>query len=195
MTAYRYFFNIFNGEYFEKQVLLTHMNDDIARFVGRDASFNNTTLQKDIDTFLNTYTQKHNLKIASEEQFNSPLAEINLIKDNGKGYFLSDLNDKKDLPIEIFVYSLIRFVNQQAKYSKSNKVNFNSLLDAPYSPGRIFRLSEQGLGVKLDEAQSFSSNKVTWIDSQGLRQITVEKSYLKQEKAVLDGYFEGCLNE
>jgi len=196
MTAYRYFFNIFNGEYFEKQILLAHMSTDIKKLTSGDISLNESTIQKDIDTFLNSYSKKlkHNSKAADEEQFNSPLSELNLIQDNGKNYYLSDLNEKEELPIEVFIYALLKFVQKESKVSKVAKVNFKSLLLDSYSPGRIFRLSEKGLGVKLDAAQVYSDNKILWIDSLGLRQITVDESYLEAEYTVLNKYYEECAN-
>ena len=196
MTAYRYFFNVFNGEYFEKQILLAHMSTDIKKLTSGDTSLNESTIQKDIDTFLNSYSKKlkQNSKVADEEQFNSPLSELDLIQDNGKNYYLSDLNEKEELPIEVFIYALLKFVQKESKISKVAKVNFKSLLLDAYSPGRIFRLSEKGLGAKLDAAQAYSDNKILWLDSLGLRQITVDKSYLEAEFTVLNKYYEECAN-
>ena len=197
MTAYRYFFNVFNGEFFEKQILLAHMSEDIAKLISGDSALNESTLQKDIDTFLNTYCKKLKLKSksADEEQFNSPLSELNLIKDNGKNYYLSNLNEKNELPVEVFIYALLKFVQKESKISKVTTVNFKSLLLDPSSPGRIFRLSEKGLGAKLDEAQKYSENKISWIDSMGLRQISVSYEYIEVELKVLNSYYEGCNNE
>jgi hypothetical protein len=196
VTSYRYFFNFFNGEYFEKQILLAHMSEDISKLTTGDVILNESTIQKDIDTFLNTYSKKlkANSHISGEEQFNSPLSELNLIQDNGKNHYLSDLNEKEELPIEIFIYALLKFVQKESKISKVSKVNFKSLLLDAYSPGRIFRLSEKGLGVKLDKAQAYSQGKILWLDSLGLRQITVDESYLETELTVLNKYYEGCTN-
>jgi len=195
MTSYRYFFNIFNGEYFEKQVLLAHMTDDLAKLTSSDSTLNDSTIQKDIDTFLNSYSKKHSVKTAGEEQFNSPLTELSLIQESGKNYYLSALNSKSDLPVEIFVYAVLKFIQKESKLSNVAKVNFNSLLLDPFSPGRVFRLSELGLGEKLDEAQVFSNGNISWIDSMGLRQISVAPSYLNQEQSVLDSYYEGLEND
>lgn len=194
MTAYRYFFNIFNGEYFEKQVLLAHMSDDLSKLTSGDSAINDSTILKDIDTFLNSYSKKNSSKTGDEEQFNSPLTELSLIQESGKNYYLSDLNSKPDLPIEIFIFALLKFIQKESKVSKTTKVNFKSLLLDPLSPGRIFRLSEKGLGEKLDAVQDFSKGKISWVDSMGLRQVSVEISYLNQEKIILDGYYKGSIN-
>jgi hypothetical protein len=191
MTAYRYFFNVFNGEFFEKPILLAHMSNDITKLTTGDASLNDSTIQKDIDAFLNSYSKKSS-QSKDEYQFNSPLSELNLIQESGKNNYLSDLNEKNDLPIEVFIYALLKFVQKESKISKVSKVSFNSLLLDSCSPGRIFRLSEKGLGAKLDAAQAYSENKLTWSDTQGLRQITVDDLYLNKEQEVLNDYFTGC---
>jgi len=195
MTSYRYFFNIFNGEYFEKQVLLAHMSDDLSKLTSSDTALNDSTIQKDIDTFLSSYSKKHVSKLSNEEQFNSPLTELSLIQESGKNYYLSELNSKQDLPIEIFIYALLKFIQKESELSKVSKVNFKSLLLDSLSPGRIFRLSEQGLGEKLDEAQNYSNGSISWVDSMGLRQVSVESSYLSKELSVLDSYYEGSTND
>lgn len=195
LTAYRYFFNIFNGEYFEKQILLAHMSDDLSKLTSSDNSINDSTIQKDIDTFLNSYSKKHSTKASDEDQFSSPLTELSLIQESGKSYYLSELNSKPDLPIEIFVYALLRFVQKISKVSKVSKASFKSLLDDPLSPGRIFRLSEKGLGEKLDAAQDYTKGQVSWVDSMGLRQVSIEKDYLNQEKHVLNSFYQGFNHE
>jgi hypothetical protein len=195
LTAYRYFFNIFNGEYFEKQVLLSHMSDDLAKLTTNDTSINDSTIQKDIDTFLNTYCKKQATKSNDEELFSSPLSELSLIEENGKNFYLSELKSQPNLPIEIFVYALLQFIQKESKISKVPKINFTSLLLDPLSPGRIFRLSEKGLGEKLDAAQEYSQGKITWIDSLGLRQISVENTYLNRADLVLNSYYENFYHE
>jgi|GEM_PF-818680 len=199
LTAYRYFFNYFNGEHFEKPVLISNLSDDIGKLVSNEVMLNDSTIKKDIDVFLNTYCKKSKnskteFKTLDEEQFNSPLAELNLVKDNGRGFFISDLNEKQDLPIEVFIYALLKFIEKEASISKVFKVNFDSLLKDRYSPGRIFRLSEKGLGIKLDEAQQVTNEKITWVDSLGLRQITVDEQFIKNPQSILDNYYKVVAN-
>jgi hypothetical protein len=59
----------------------------------------------------------------------------------------------------------------------------------PCSPGRIFRLSESGLGQKLDEAQEYSKGAISWIDSLGLRQVKVDKNYLDEPMLLLNKFY------
>ena len=114
---------------------------------------------------------------------------MNLIQDNGAGFYVSDLVERPELPVEIFIYALIRFSQLETKDSKINNVDFESLLTKPYSPGRIFRLSESGLGQQLDKAQEFSGGDISWIDSLGLRQVKIQNAALNSPIDYLDKYY------
>ena len=178
LTAYRYFFNYSNVQYFEKSKLVDDCYDDAKRLVKTEIG-NLSTLKKDVDCFLNTYSKKQKNSTAKkavkvdEDHFTSPLAELNLVQDNGGGFYVSNLTERPELPVEIFIYALLKFFNEETKDSKVSTVDFDSLLTKPCSPGRIFRLSESGLGQKLDEAQGFTNKNVTWVDSLGLRQVNI----------------------
>jgi hypothetical protein len=193
LSAYRYFFNHSNVQHFEKSKLVSDCTDDAKKLVTNEIGSENT-LKKDIDCFLNTYckkfksTAKKKLTI-DEDHFTSPLSELNLIQDNGGGFYISDLAERPELPIEIFMYGLIKFAQVETKDSKINTIDFESLLTKPCSPGRIFRLSESGLGQKLDEAQECSDGKVSWIDSLGLRQVKIEQSAFDSPVIFLDKYY------
>lgn len=194
LTAYRYFFNYSNVQHFEKTKLVTDCTEAARKLVVNEIG-NENTLKKDIDCFLNTYCKKFKSasakkkSVIDEDHFTSPLSELNLIQDNGSGFYISDLSERPELPVEVFIYGLIRFAQIETEDSNVNYVDFESLLTKPYSPGRIFRLSESGLGQKLDEAQEYSEGKISWIDSLGLRQVQIEKNSLISPLIYLDKYY------
>ncbi len=193
LTAYRYFFNFSNVQHFEKTKLLAECTEDSRRLVTNDIG-NENTLKKDIDCFLNTYCKKFKnpskkKTTINEDYFSSPLSELNLIQDNGGGFYISNLSERPELPIEIFIYGLVCFTQIETEDSKVNAVDFDSLLTKPCSPGRIFRLSEAGLGQKLDEAQEFSKGQISWIDSLGLRQVKVDTELFSNELSLLNMYY------
>ena len=196
LTSYRYFFNYSNVQHFEKSKLLADCSDDAKKLVTNDIG-NENTLKKDIDCFLNTYCKKFKSSASkktlqiNEDHFTSPLSELNLIQDNWGGFYISDLTERPDLPIEIFIYGLVKFAELETVDSKINTVDFDSLLTKPCSPGRIFRLSESGLGQKLDEAQTFSKGTISWIDSLGLRQIKIKQGASDSPTSFLDSYYGG----
>jgi len=191
LSAYRYFFNHSNVQHFEKSKLISDCAEDAIKLVVNEIGIE-STLKKDIDCFLNTYCKKFKSAAAKkklaidEDHFTSPLSELNLIQDNGGGFYISDLLERPELPIQIFIYGLIKFTQVETEESKINTVDFESLLTKPCSPGRIFRLSESGLGQKLDEAQEFSEGDISWVDSLGLRQVKINKTTLDSPNTYLD---------
>ena len=196
LTAFRYFFNYSNVQHFEKSKLIGDFSEDCKRLIsGGDTK--ETTLKKDIDCFLNTYSKKGKLTKATkstditEEYFTSPLAELNLVKAHGNGFYLSDLAERSELPIEIFAYSLAQYIISETIDSKLYKVDFDSILRKPCSPGRIFRLSESGLGQKLDEVEKYTDGSISWDDSLGLRQVKISENLLSQPTMFLDDYYGG----
>ena len=194
LTSYRYFFNYSNVQHFEKSKLLSDCSEAAKKLVTNDIG-NETTLKKDIDCFLNTYCKKFKSTsskkkyVVDEDHFTSPLSELNLIQDNGAGFYVSDVTERPDLPVEIFIYGLLLFTKLETEDSKVNAVDFESLLSKPYSPGRIFRLSESGLGQKLDEAQAYTNGEISWIDSLGLRQVKIEPNAISSPLRILDRYY------
>ena len=194
LTAYRYFYNFSNVQHFHKTKLLDDCSEDAKGLITGSIS-NESTIKKDIDCFLNTYCRKKRLTKSNtainEDHFSSPLSELHLLQDNGGGYYVSNLAARPDLPIEIFIYGLIRFVQKETAESNINSIGFEALLTKPCSPGRIFRLSESGLGQKLDEAQEFSGGNIAWIDTAGLRQVRLEQTTLDNPRDYLDTFYKG----
>jgi len=194
LNSYRYFFNYSNVQHFEKSKLVDDCYDDAKRLVSNEVG-NINTVKKDMDCFLNTYckktkTSKNNKTIkVDEDNFNSPLAELNLVQDKGAGFYISNLNERPELPIEVFTYALLQFFEAETIDSNVSTVDFDSLLTKPCSPGRIFRLSENGLGQKLDEIQELTKGEVSWVDSLGLRQVNVSEQAKQNGLSYLNQYY------
>ena len=209
LTAYRYFFNYSSSLHFEKSQLVENLlADERNLFVDESRQiFNNEitdeqriqaekhrkTVTKDIDCFLNTYC--HKVKKGkkndqfNEDYFSSPLSELNLLHDNGGGYYISDLGDRPDLPIEIFIYSLIEYAKKGHGETGDKNIKFEDILVDPCSPGRIFRLSEAGLDNKLHKTQIKTKNAISWNSTQGLRQITIKNSLMKSSERFLNEFY------
>ena len=195
LTAYRYFFNYSNSIYFEKSKLVDDILEDIVRLTG-GASVNKATIKKDVDCFLSTYAQKYRSSskklTIDEDYFSSPLTELGLIKDLGRGYYQCVLDDRPSLPINIFMYSLVEYFNFKNSYSKSRQISFEDVLSKPLSPGRIFKLSESDLGRLIDEAVTESNGSIVWVDSLGLKQLSIDETLLEKPTDLLDDYYRGC---
>lgn len=194
LTAYRYFYNYSNSIYFEKTKLVDDLLEDLVRLTG-SASVNKATIKKDVDCFLSTYSEKHRSgikkKTVDEDHFASPLTELGLVKDLGRGFYQCDLEARPSLPLNIFTYALVEFFKFLNAESRSRQVSFEDVLSKPLSPGRIFRLSEVELGRLLDEAVADSNGSIVSVDSLGLKQVTIDDCLLDNPKDLLDDYFGG----
>jgi|TARA_R110002012_G_scaffold295746_2_gene492472 hypothetical protein len=194
LTSYRYFFNFSAMQNFEKAKLVYDINREIN--VLCDKEVKESTLKKDVDCFLHTYSSKQLSKgkkssSIGEEHFASPLIELGLIRDLGKGNYSSILEERPSLPTEIFAYALLRFISE---IKTSETAGFDALLSDQCSPGKIFKLSERGLGVQLDNAVKQYPSLFEETDTQGMRQVRVLKTFNENEnfQFILDDYYRGA---
>lgn len=192
LTSYRYFFNRCNFQHFEKIKLVDEVYSAATSLTGQEPG-KKSTVKKDVDCFLHTYTKKsRSNKAIDEDHFASPLAELGLIREVSSGYLVSELGSRKSLPTKIFSYALCKFIQRENEDSSVNTIDFDSILSKPGSPGRIFRMSEQGLASALNDAAKDSNNRIAWTDSLGLRQITISDKFKKDpEEYLLQEYYGG----
>ncbi|MEZ9468095.1 DUF4007 family protein [Vibrio breoganii] len=175
LNTARWYFNYFNGVRIDKQQLARDINLSL---VNHDKELTEATLRKDIDCFFQTYATKYSVnKKLSEDSFTSPFTELGLLVQlDGKTY-LSELSNRKSLPDEVFVFAIIDFMQKKQidksgnVISNENTFSFDNLLNGIGSPGRVFRLTANGLSEKLDSVERITDGKIAWTDTQGLRQV------------------------
>ncbi|ENM3776677.1 DUF4007 family protein [Vibrio cholerae] len=169
LSSSRFFFNYFNGIKLKKDALLLDINDAL---VNHPKELTEATLSKDIDCFIQMYAYKslQSSKI-NEDSFASPFTELELLKQEDAKNYLAELNRRPTLPVEVFTFALIDFMQRKQKDSNTNTLSFDSLLKDVGSPGRVFRLSSSGLSDKLDQVEALTEGKIAWTDTQGLRQV------------------------
>ena len=195
LTAYRYFFNYSSSSYFEKTKLIADLAEKAIGLTGQN-SIKAATIKKDVDCFLATYAVRpkvvgaKNGKVVDEDHFASPLTELGLIRDAGRGYYQCDLTDRPSLPLDIFLYAVARYFQFCHLESTVSTVSFEDLLAKPLSPGRIFKLSEAGLGRLLDEAVVRFKGQIAWIDSLGLKQVAIDSQLMESPFELLVDYYE-----
>ena len=194
LTAYRYFFGRSSAMYFEKTKFVDDLVAEANTLTGAN-ELKKATVKKDVDCFLATYISKAN-KVSEkggakldEDSFSSPLSELELIKDMGGGYYQSDFRYQDSLPLEIFLFSLCSWAQKQFRLSGVTQFTFEDAQSRPCSPGKVFRLSETAMGAMLDEAVVKYRRQLSWIDSQGLKQIVVSPEWLDKPTSILQLYY------
>lgn len=172
----RWFFNYFNGVRTNKEQLVKDIKISLGN---HEKELNESTLNKDIDCFYQMYGSKQQASLSkvNEDSFTSPFIELGLLTQENAKEYRSELSLRNSLPVEIFAYGLIDYMQKKQKDSSGSALNnqktfsFDSLLNDVGSPGRIFRLSTSGLSEKLDNLESLSCGEIAWTDTQGLRQV------------------------
>lgn len=196
LNTARWFFNYFNGVNSDKLRLAKDINLSL---INHDKELTEATLKKDIDCFFQTYASKYTTSIkVNEDSFTSPFTELGLLIQVDSKHYLAELSDRKSLPTEIFAFALIDYIQKKQKDSsgviKSDEttISFDSLLNDVGSPGKIFRLTSNGLSEKLDEVEILTHGKIAWTDTQGLKQVQhhFEDLHKVEPSAYLDSYYQ-----
>ncbi len=169
LNASKFFFNYFNGIKTKKDSLATEIKNALAN---HEKELTEATLNKDIDCFLQMYAHKSlQANKINEDSFASPFTELGLLKQETPKNYVAELSRRPSLPVEIFTYALIDYMQKKHVTSKVNTLSFDALLNDIGSPGRVFRLSSAGLSDKLDQVEILTNGKIAWTDTQGLRQV------------------------
>lgn len=134
------------------------------------------TLKQHWEVFLHTYRPPHSQR--GEDHLDSALACLSLIQEAGESFPVSgkpepryrfNTADKTTIPQQLFAH----FLNDwwTANHAHEATVSFRDVLQAPYSPGRLLKMSEREIAARLhDLARSYSvSYEIT--ESANLRQI------------------------
>ncbi|ELY2595140.1 DUF4007 family protein [Cronobacter sakazakii] len=169
LNASRFLFNYFNGIKVKKEFLANEIKDALTN---HEKELTEETLNKDIDCLLQMYAHKSlQSKKINEDSFASPFTELGLLKQEDARSYLAELSRRPSLPVEVFTYALIDYMQRKHQESKVNTLSFEALLNDVGSPGRVFRLSAAGLSDKLDQVETLTEGKIAWTDTQGLRQV------------------------
>lgn len=175
LNTARWFFNYFNGIKVSKEQLTKDIKLSLSN---HDKDVTDATLSKDIDCLLQMYSVKRTVgNKVNEDSFASPFTELGLITQESSKDYRAELSGQSTLPVEVFAYAVIDFMQRKHMTSDAviantvSTISFDSLLNDIGSPGRVFRLSALDLSDKLDKLELLSKGKIAWTDTQGLRQV------------------------
>jgi hypothetical protein len=147
-----------------------------------------TSLKRDIDTFLRTYVPSRVGRATSiEDSIDCPLSELGLLRqlETGEGAFELSRGAQPSLPDEVFAYALAQ---QLASFGAGSRtVPLHSLAFAPGSPGRVFCLAENALLSRLERIASLTDHAIVFDETAGLRQILVKAA--PDTDAMIDRYY------
>ena len=155
---------------------------------------------RELDCCFHTYIttkasnkQKSKSNGLSEDNLDCPLADLDLIRFMPE-YDLYHFNvgPKPSLPVEIFGYSLLKFIASYAQ--KRSTIALEDCIYQPDSPGQVFKLDENSIVEYLEELERLFSGNLRLIETAGLSQIYLSESIASNLEAnarqLLQGYYE-----
>lgn len=135
------------------------------------------TLSQHLDVFIHTYFSGKGGKVGIEDSLDGPLVDLKLIVPSGERkneagrwetVFSFRREDKPEITTSLFEYCLLDF---WARVSPDEQtLPLRALVSAPSSPGRVFRLSEEDVRVRLEELSGTNDSSIRYQPSavQGL---------------------------
>ena len=173
-TTWCWFFNFFKKQTFDRQQLV---NDIYAAASTHNKIYSETNIKRDVDCFVRSYvgTTADN-SFMNEEALECPFVELNLIRKGFGNTLVANRGERKSLPDDLFLYSIINlWVSQD---SKSSTISVEALLNDPFSPGSIFLLDRDNLVERLEQIESLSNGSIILDQSSGLAQIIINENKL-----------------
>ena len=140
------------------------------------------TLSSDITVSFATYSSSSNSG-PRDDDVNSPLAELSLIRNIGNGRFSFNFGTKNNLSNNLFLSCLTDYWEKEEvnSGSKMTSLKFEDILHSPRSPGRIFLLSEKELLSRLSSIEETSDGQIIWSETAGIQQLSKTQRYNSQK--------------
>ena len=131
------------------------------------------TLKRDVECCVRSYAPRVNSE--SPEELSEPLlGELGLISHNSKESFEFRRGAKRSLHDGIFGYALLDY--WQRLEAAGSVMAFDRVAHDYGSPGRVFKLEENGVTERLISLEQISNGQIQWTEQAGLRQVTLKNS-------------------
>ena len=173
LYTYLWFFNYWNGNTFEKEILPFKIMESLKVFDLKLPSEN--TLKRDIECFLGVYSTRNSKNKTSEDTIESPLTELELISPIVKrNYFQINRGIKPSISIHTFLFALLKFWKYYSPNSKT--ISFESICYNFMSPGRIFLLNEDSIVGYLQEISEETNGVFEYSETAGMKQVILKSN-------------------
>lgn len=148
------------------------------------------TLKRDIAVMLRGYCRPRAILGGfGEDTLDSPFTLLNLVRPSGeRGAYEIVQGSHPTLPTRVFEAALVDYVGS-LREQQAPAITLDELLYAPLSPGRTFRLSEEGLVSRLTALVSSDPDLYAFDETAGLRQLLI-RGTVPDRLDVLAGHYE-----
>ena len=175
-TTLHYLFCYLNENVFDRTLLASRILDFLETQELKLPA--EKTLSSDINVSISTYST--NSKTGPrDDDVNSPLSELNLIRNVGNNRFAFNFGIKNTLSNNLFLSCLADYWGEEERHSGGNltSIKFEDILHSPRSPGRIFLLSEKELVNRLSSIEEVSNGQIIWSETAGIQQLSKTQRY------------------
>lgn len=190
-TNYASIFNLIFTEYFNDKVSLEFSESQIIQFIEKQLRDNNVrevsinTLSSDFKVFVKSYATPTKSLKTIEDDFNSPLLELNLISQlnsknsNGETIYRINKEVRNNIPVAIFTYCLLDYLADR------NDINHDEIRN---TFGSYFCLSTDGLDNLIEELCLEYPEFIYKTDA-GIRQIQIKGITKDYKNNLLESYY------
>jgi hypothetical protein len=168
---------------FDERQILNFIKLKVAETSSRETSEN--TLISDFKVFIQSYFAGIRGSKSLEDDFNSPLIELNLIsslsRENGIITYKLNKENRTNFPIEIFGYCLFDL------YENETAIQFKEIRQ---TLGSFFVLTNEGLEVIIEKLCS-TYPEFVFNEDAGVRQIQLKANNVNFKLQLLKNYYHG----
>lgn len=164
-TTWYLLFNEFNKNFFTKEDLFNNIKLLIKKSSLKSPSEN--TLKRDIDVFLRTYVLKTEKDI-SEETFECPLTELNLIVEDNNFYRFNPLSSES-ISLGVLTYSILEFWENH--FPNKNILPLDELIYKNGSPVKVFKMTYETFLSKVIQIENITTSTIIYDETAGIKQL------------------------
>jgi hypothetical protein len=172
-TTWYYLFNHVIQQVFDRESIANAISAHLAE---QKIKLSQATLKRDVECCIRSYVPRINSE--SPEELSEPLlGELGLVIHNSKDSFEFRRGAKRSLHDGIFGYALLDY--WQHLEASGSVMAFDRVAHDYGSPGRVFKIDENGIAERLIALEQLSEGKIQWTEQAGLRQVTLKNSTQK----------------
>lgn len=173
-ATYIWLFSHYNNTVFDRATLVNL----IVELCGEREEWKNmaeATVKRDVECLVRTYVNKPSKQENfTEEQIESPLAELGLIQPvNKNDTFQIRRGHHASLGDGVFLYALVDFWQRYTKEART--LSLETISYEPCSPGRVLCLDEDAVAERLYSIDKISNGAMSWSETAGLRQVIANR--------------------
>lgn len=173
-ATYIWLFSHYNNTVFDRSTLV-NLIVDLCNERDDWKNMAEATVKRDVECLVRAYVNKPSKHDNfTEEQIESPLAELGLIQPvNKNDTFQIRRGHHASLGDGVFLYALVDFWQRYTKEARTLSLEMISY--EPCSPGRVLCLDEDAVAERLYSIDKISNGAMSWSETAGLRQVIANR--------------------